>query len=499
MSNIEKQVNELSLKLKASSDDTRLNALLSLANLPANKKIVKLIELTARNDSSDQIRYLARKYLAQLQEHINQSKINKAQNQKNQEDINDKTSFTSRKPHNVHKKQTLSNDSSLNKPQVASGITKEKSLKEWLKCNRDDKIQIIKAIAKTEQTDKLNQIIILLKKEKDDWVVASLLKAIGILGSTSQINLIQPYLDHSDLRVQANAIEALEFIDDDIVIPLLLPMLERKDHRLCANAIKAIYRFDTERALSLLKEKADSEKIWYRDSAIYCIEKINDRKLDTMILDMYEKELNEDLRIKEESYLKKQNIPLPKIPEMKDNLFDDDSIAPHAIPSPSGNRARDSSDPSKKMSKEERDRRINSISVKDNKKTFTSKIYSYVPLITIVMGSFSLLIVGYALFFAPPSDLKSLTKAIKKHLSPFTERACPFKGTALNFSGSVLTIDKSKSTILIEFDNRRILVSYSDALSKKIKEGSKVEGQCIITAQTRFGSIYGKITKIKAL
>lgn len=108
-------------------------------------------------------------------------------------------------------------------------------------------------------------------EEADPWIIASLLKAIGALGDSQDIHLIQPFLKNEDLRIQANAIEALELIGDELSFSLVAPMLKSRDARIRANAIKCLVRFDPDEAIATLERLAFSDEVGDRESAVYCL------------------------------------------------------------------------------------------------------------------------------------------------------------------------------------------------------------------------------------
>jgi HEAT repeat protein len=110
-----------------------------------------------------------------------------------------------------------------------------------------------------------------LGEETDPWIIASLLKAVGTLGDSQDIHLVQPFLKNDDLRIQANAIEALELIGDELSFSLVAPMLKSRDARIRANSIKCLVRFDPDEAIATLERLAFSEEVGERESAVYCL------------------------------------------------------------------------------------------------------------------------------------------------------------------------------------------------------------------------------------
>ena len=113
-----------------------------------------------------------------------------------------------------------------------------------------------------------------LKDEKDERVIATLVKLLGKIGGVEQINVIRKFLSHDDLRVRANAIEGLEFIGSEKIIPFIAPFLNDLDNRIKANAIKALAKFSSVETFSVVAAMMRSDHLWMRDSAIFALSHI---------------------------------------------------------------------------------------------------------------------------------------------------------------------------------------------------------------------------------
>jgi HEAT repeat protein len=458
MTDIDNLIKELKFDLESESEESRRHALLSLLNLPVNEAVINLVESVLEKDSSDQNRYIARKFLAS----VNSSK----------------------------REEVLS---------VQTDTPQRLLDKGWRGGNREEKIQAVQLIMKGEHRECLGAIVSRLREEDDNWVVASLIKAVGYLGTSSQVPVIQPYLEHSDPRVQANAVEALEAIGDSLVVALLLPMLKKKDHRVRANAVKAIYRYDREEAFAVIRELAVSEKAWHRDGSLHCISVLEDDSLYPLVLDMYQSELDVPLRKKEKEFLQKVGIHIPEVRSCDSALLSDEDSAllDGDVTTGLGDGIVTGINV---MSLDEVDRRVKKLlSKKDEVPSFFSRLTNITPLIVLGVASLVLLMTGYALFFGGHGSLNTIVKAVKTQLSPFSERGCPYKGETIKFRGSVLKHEGKPEELLIESDNRRILCSFDGPVPNGIKAGVKVSGSCEITGKTRFGSIYGKVIDITKL
>jgi hypothetical protein len=161
-----------------------------------------------------------------------------------------------------------------------------------------------------------------LAEETDLWVLASLIKAIGAVGSSGEIHLIQPYLKHEDLRIQANAIEALELIGDELSFSLVAPMLHSSDDRIRANAIKCLVCFDSNEALDTLSRMAESDTVSSRESAVYCMGILDHPRISVIVANMLLRETQEGLLIRQLTILASEGgrVSLGPLASLRINL-----------------------------------------------------------------------------------------------------------------------------------------------------------------------------------
>ncbi|MCK9224857.1 MAG: HEAT repeat domain-containing protein [Candidatus Muirbacterium halophilum] len=134
-----------------------------------------------------------------------------------------------------------------------------------------------------------------LFSENDTYVIATLVKAIGYIGSLNEINVLLKYLKDNDPRIRANTIEGLEFIKEPEVFKHLVPMLKDKNPRVIANAAKALQKFGKENVLTLLEKMLTLPKKEMRDSAVFALSKIISEPSAYILLKHYEFESDSEL------------------------------------------------------------------------------------------------------------------------------------------------------------------------------------------------------------
>lgn len=133
------------------------------------------------------------------------------------------------------------------------------------------RLAILEEIVNEQDEGRLGELIQALPGESDERVMASILIAVGKLGTAGQVGVIAPYLDHRDNRVRASAVEALSFIRDPSVVPLLQPMLSDRDNRTRANAIVALKDVPEVDLFKPLRQMVRSKNANAKLSAIYAI------------------------------------------------------------------------------------------------------------------------------------------------------------------------------------------------------------------------------------
>ncbi|MBI4869784.1 MAG: HEAT repeat domain-containing protein [Candidatus Wallbacteria bacterium] len=117
----------------------------------------------------------------------------------------------------------------------------------------------------------LGPLLARLPQESDPQVLASLLLAIGRLGSQKELPVLARFVQHPDPRVRANVIEALYCLDTPVSLPLIVPFLEDADNRVRANAAIALKRLGVDTALEVVRKMVASPHLWMRASGVYAL------------------------------------------------------------------------------------------------------------------------------------------------------------------------------------------------------------------------------------
>ena len=457
MTDIEQFVaQELKFDLQSEDVATRRHALLTLSKYVNHNAVVKLIEGVAKGDSDEELRYLARKCLDEYRKQAS-------------------------------KKETKA------KP-VGGSIVKGI----FTYGDREAKLDVIKKVVAMGSDGELPVILEYLEEEQDTWVIASLVKAVGVLGSVSHIPRLQPFLEHSDPRVQANAIEALEAIGDDCVVPLIVPMLVKQDNRIRANAIKALISYDREQALSTLESMALSKKVWQRDSALYCFSIIEGYEPAEMVTKMFAQETESSLMKKEAEVLGKRGDAgvLAQLEDIAQSDERDKSVLAKFIVSQIKERlpgAIEATKARQKMSKEEAEKRVARLMQQETseEEPANASIWPAIALACIVLF---VSLGGYAYHRSQKSDLKRLTQ-VRTSSSP--DRSGPdLRGEFIIVKGNVENVDRAEKRLLVFSKGSRVLceVTATDSQWKKAQVGSKVTVEAEVTGKTRFGGLYAKGT-----
>jgi HEAT repeat protein len=126
-----------------------------------------------------------------------------------------------------------------------------------------------------------------LDVETDDWVLATLIRAIGRLGSAIHVPRIQRFLNHhSSSRVVANTVEAIASLDPEAGFTLLVPLLSADDSRVRSCAIGAMITVEKEAALGTLVAMSKGPRATTRDAAIHCLNKLEEPEAEKILTDM---------------------------------------------------------------------------------------------------------------------------------------------------------------------------------------------------------------------
>lgn len=135
-----------------------------------------------------------------------------------------------------------------------------------------------------------------LEVEQDDWVLATMVKAIAVGGDVAHIERIAPFLkDDRRARLVANTIEAIACIDPQAARGMLRPFINHGDSRVQSTAVIALYRVEASEAMEALRGMARSPLARSREAAVHCLTQIDDRDARDILLAMLNGENNYQL------------------------------------------------------------------------------------------------------------------------------------------------------------------------------------------------------------
>ncbi len=121
-----------------------------------------------------------------------------------------------------------------------------------------------------------------LSTEKNPYITATLISAVGKLGGRNDMDSILTYLRNQDNRIVANTIEALESLGNPKCVESIVKIISHPDNRVRANAVKAVWRFAHNNVVARrvvmerLKEMMFSSKFEMRESSIFVLGEIAD-------------------------------------------------------------------------------------------------------------------------------------------------------------------------------------------------------------------------------
>ncbi len=141
------------------------------------------------------------------------------------------------------------------------------------------RVRAVQAASELKDTTFLPLLEDRLSQETSRYVIATLVKALGHMGSSDVIPQIVPFLDYPDPRVRANAVEGLAMINDTDLSKHIAPLLGDPDNRVRGNVATYLWKNDPETAKSKIDKMLSSPSVWDRESALYAIEKIMDPAL----------------------------------------------------------------------------------------------------------------------------------------------------------------------------------------------------------------------------
>ncbi len=257
---------ELKSELQSKDELIRQTALTCLLRLGSGQDIYEIIRQISEEDESPNLRYLAKKGLSKL-------------NIKSRPEFEQARDLIRKLLENIGPKRL----------EVYHRVLRGKD--SFLKLEMINLLISEHLSSAKIDNDCNNALVELLKeqlsKEKDLFLVAQYVKALGYFGTNKDINLLQRLLQNKNPRIVANAIEALQNIDEITAMNMVFPLLHHNDNRVRGNAILLVHSQDPARALKELAKMASSEKLWMRSSALYCIKSLNFDEKEQYLAQMF--------------------------------------------------------------------------------------------------------------------------------------------------------------------------------------------------------------------
>ncbi|MBI3890483.1 MAG: HEAT repeat domain-containing protein [Candidatus Wallbacteria bacterium] len=125
-----------------------------------------------------------------------------------------------------------------------------------------------------------------MKEEADDWVLATLLMALGELGDKRVSGSIAPFLKRRDPRLRSVAIVSMSELKDDSVFPLLTPALLDEDTDVAEVAYMSLKRLTEDDLTEYLSNMCDAKKQEHADRGVQLLLRLKNPKALMKQLDL---------------------------------------------------------------------------------------------------------------------------------------------------------------------------------------------------------------------
>lgn len=132
------------------------------------------------------------------------------------------------------------------------------------------RLALIRRIVEAQDREKVSMLLRQLTRESRPRVLATLLTAVGNLGSAEVLPVLRPFLGFEDRRIRANAVEAWGLLGGPQDVEALEPFRRDPDNRVRANAVVALGRRERD-VRADLETMADDPSEVMRLSAVYAL------------------------------------------------------------------------------------------------------------------------------------------------------------------------------------------------------------------------------------
>ncbi len=150
--------------------------------------------------------------------------------------------------------------------------------------------RVIMTARKFKQDELLPYYIANLYEEEDEFVIATLLQAIGEVGDSTVVKSLSRFLKHGSDRVRANAVEALGKVGGEMIPRLITPLLDDSNNRVRICAVRVLWATGDRDVLDKLKWMLKSELPIDRISAAFMLGLIDDPATVPVLIDALDDE-----------------------------------------------------------------------------------------------------------------------------------------------------------------------------------------------------------------
>jgi HEAT repeat protein len=151
-------------------------------------------------------------------------------------------------------------------------------------------------------------IIDQLIKDEDEWVLATLVRAVGVLGAPRHVRVIEPLLDwKAHPRLIANTLDAICELDLSAAARLSKPFLVHPNIRIRSVALRGSFGDDPQKALSALFELVQSADGGARRAALHDLMSLKRPEADLVLVDVLAVCTNPDVERQIAEHLKKRS------------------------------------------------------------------------------------------------------------------------------------------------------------------------------------------------
>jgi len=158
------------------------------------------------------------------------------------------------------------------------------------------KIQLIQQAAINKKVELLPCLVKIIGQERHNYIIATLVKAIGYLGDERIIPLLENYLSFRDPRIRANTVEGLEYVGSKKIVPVVVKCLNDPDNRVKANAIKCLNKFGSVEVKKNIEEMLSDSRQESTYSAIFALKVMGNDYAVERIMKILRENYNSNVR-----------------------------------------------------------------------------------------------------------------------------------------------------------------------------------------------------------